>query len=105
MFIEQPAFLVASLFERKSKPKGKKEREKGRGEEKQRFDPMFFPPPSHPFDKNASLGKNWKRKVTLKKEKRHERKILSKKIKEIKLENKMEEKCKNIKNKRLIREN
>lgn len=31
MFIEQPAFLVASLFERKSKPKGKKEREKGRG--------------------------------------------------------------------------
>lgn len=29
MFIEQPAFLVASLFERKSKPKGKKEREKG----------------------------------------------------------------------------
>lgn len=83
MFIEQPAFLVASLFERKSKPKGKKEREKGRGEEKQRFDPMFFPPPSHPFDKNASLGKNWKRKVTLKKEKRHERKILSKKLKKL----------------------
>lgn len=74
MFIEQPASLVASLFERKSKPKGKK----------QRFDPMFLSPPSHPFDKNASLGKNWERKNGFEKRKKAETKDFIEKIEEIK---------------------